>query len=100
MDVTPGILGTDESPVPGEQPHATRYLYIVSLQASGKAQQVFDAMREDMASASVQLVYDRRGGDRRSERAPVDTERRAGDRRRLDFTKDIAQSGWARVRVD
>ena len=99
MNLKPGILGTDESPVPGEQPHATRYLYIVS-QASVTPKQVFAAMREDMASASVQLVYDRRGGDRRSERAPVDTERRASDRRRLDFTKDIAQSGWARVRVD
>ena len=77
-----------------------RYLYIVSKGANAQPNQVFAAMRRDMASAAVELMYDRRTGERRSQSGNIEPDRRAGDRRRLDSTGEIAASGWARVQVD
>jgi hypothetical protein len=78
-----------------------RYLYIVSKAASAQSEQIFAAMRRDMAIAAVELLYDRRTGERRSREGNVDQDRRrSDDRRRRDAAEEIARAGWARIQVD
>jgi hypothetical protein len=78
-----------------------RYLlYVVARSSRTLADDIFRAMRRDMASASVELIYDRRVGERRNDDAGIDRDRRASDRRRRDSSKEITTRGWARVEFD
>ena len=97
-----GFPSTSQSEVEG-QPTDSKpcLLYVVARGARTLADDIFRAMRRDMANASVELIYDRRVGERRHESAGIDQDRRrASDRRRVDPSKDISSRGWARIQLD